>query len=105
MPKGLYGMSSVTDGKNIYVINGMASNSPLRPVSYKSSRLNLVNRAIPECINEIYVYNVVKDEWSIYPDRISAKAYSNARIYRWKHLYIQWTISNQRWVLCSRGCK
>jgi len=78
MPIGLYGMSSVTDGKYIYVINGIATNSPLRPVSYKSSRLSLVNRANQECANEIYVYNTVKDEWSIYPDRISSKAYGNA---------------------------
>ena len=77
MPKGLYGMSSVNDGKYIYVINGIASNSPLRPVSIKNTRLNLVNRAIPN-INEIYAYNIVKDEWSSYPDRISAKAYGNA---------------------------
>ena len=76
MPKGLYGMSSVTDGKNIYVINGMTPHSPLRPVSYKSSRLNILNGSIPECTNEIYVYNTVKDEWSIYPDRISAKAFN-----------------------------
>lgn len=78
IPKGVYGMSYATGGKYIYVINGIASNSPIRPVSYKGARLNVINRALPECINDIYIYNTGTDKWTIYTDRVSDKSIGNA---------------------------
>ncbi|MFC1784317.1 Kelch repeat-containing protein [Candidatus Neomarinimicrobiota bacterium] len=74
MPKGLYGMSYVTDGEYIYVING-------------KSHLNLMTKAISVNNKDIFAYNIETNKWFIYPDNLNAKVYGNAE-YIDRNIYI-----------------